>query len=252
MTGKTLKHIAFGEGKVTTITDNKIYAKFGEEEKVFKFPDAFERFLSTADPELTELVNASLLKKANEKKDNDKKATVVTDKKTATRVDYSYKSTKRHNSSISNSLLGPRSQGIDVDSEYEMFILVGYMAKPNRISSIEAEVPKDGRDLTFEKMFPGQKYRPIELGNTPSGMPNKLSPQFRINFVNLDNCPAKLKANMGKGNAGCAGRINKSKFVLELVMNYGFTFGEHQDIEFIKRNAENKGYIDAYYEGFNK
>ena len=94
-----------------------------------------------------------------------------------------------YESSTNNPLVGDRSQTISVRSEAEMFELVGYMATPGRVSSFEAEVPKDGRDVLFEKLFPGQPYRPIELGSTPSGMPNKLSPSFRINFANLRNCP---------------------------------------------------------------
>lgn len=115
---------------------------------------------------------------------------------------------------------------------------VGYMARPGRVNSIEAEVPKDGRDDDFDRMFPGQTYRPIELGDTLSGLPNKLSPQFRINLGNLSNCPYALKNNMGKGNGSCVGLINKSRFVIVIVRNYGFRFGDWQDRIAIRNIAE--------------
>lgn len=89
----------------------------------------------------------------------------------------------------SSCLVGPRAESISMSCE-QWFEVVGYMARPGRVSSFEAEIPKDGRDKVFENLFPGQVYRPIEPGDTPSGLPNKLGAQFRINFASLDNCPA--------------------------------------------------------------
>ena len=107
----------------------------------------------------------------------------------------------------SSCLVGPRAESISMSCE-QWFEVVGYMARPGRVSSFEAEIPKDGRDKVFEKLFPGQVYRPIELGDTPSGLPNKLGAQFRINFANLDNCPAVLNDSIRAGNGGCVGRIS--------------------------------------------
>ena len=149
-------------------------------------------------------------------------------------------------------MVGDRAQTINVRSEAEMFEIVGYMAKPGRIGSFEAEIPTDGRDKIFEKLFPGQTYRPIEMGDTPSGLPNKMGPQFRINFLDLRNCPEILKKNMGKGVGSCIGRINKSKFVVDLVQNYGFRFGRNQDVEAIRANAQKKGYLVAFEEGYSR
>lgn len=130
---------------------------------------------------------------------------------------------------------------------------LSYIASPGRVSSFEAEVPRDGRDETFESLFPGQKYRPIEMGETPSGMPNKLSPQFRINFSNLRNCPDILLKNMGKGNGpSCIGRINKSKFVIDLVQNYGFRFGSEQNISDIRSIAEKRGFLEEFENGYKR
>ena len=89
------------------------------------------------------------------------------------------------------------------------------------------------------------------MGETPSGMPNKLSPQFRINFADLRNCPEILLKNMGKGNGpSCVGRINKSRFVIDLVQNYGFRFGNVQDISGIRAIAERRGFLTEFERGY--
>lgn len=151
-----------------------------------------------------------------------------------------------------NPLLGPRSKSIAIASQNEMFEIVGYLAAPGRILSIEAEVPTDGRDKLFEEMFPGQTYRPIELGDTPSGMPNKLSPQFRLNLSNIRNCPPSLKAAVGVGTGSCVGRINRSKFVMDLVQNYGFKFGARQSTTLARGIAEQKGYLADFERGYSR
>lgn len=145
----------------------------------------------------------------------------------------------------SSCLVGPRAESISMSCE-QWFEVVGYMARPGRVSSFEAEIPKDGRDKVFENLFPGQVYRPIELGDTPSGLPNKLGAQFRINFASLDNCPAVLNDSIRAGNGGCVGRINKSRFVVDLVQFYGFHFGRHQDVATIRKIAEDNGYLEEF------
>ena len=157
---------------------------------------------------------------------------------------------KQYKPTTSSRLVGPRAESIPMTCE-QMFEVVGYMAHPGRVSSFEAEVPKDGRDKTFETLFPGQIYRSIELGDTPSGLPNKLGPQFRINFASLSNCPPVLKAYVRAGNAGCVGRINRSRFVVDLVQFYGFRFGKHQDISAIRKIAEENGYLEEFEAGYS-
>ena len=149
-----------------------------------------------------------------------------------------------------NMLAGERAMGISIYSLDEMFEIVGYLCTPGRVNSFEAEIPKDGRDDYFESIFPGQKYRPIELGYTPSGHPNKLGCQFRINLANVRNCPEKLLKNSGKGNGSSVRRINKSRFVLALVLDYGFVFGSYQNVSAIRANAVSKGYGDAFDRGY--
>ena len=130
-------------------------------------------------------------------------------------------------------------------------MIIGYLSKPGRISSIEAEIPKDGRDETFERLFPGQAYRPIQLGYTPNGMSNKSNCQFRINLSDITNCPEPLKSNLGAGNKSrnCVARINKSQFVMNLVVDYGFRFGDRQDFIKVRDLAVERGYLADYKRG---
>lgn len=248
-----VRHKAYGAGTVVNISETIIEVDFGGQLKKFQFPKAFGLFLSTDDPKLQEKISVAKekteaeLKAKAAKQTSGPQITPASLPKTASRkLSYAYES--RANSP----LVGERAQTISVRSEAEMFEIVGYMATPGRVSSVEAEVPKDGRDTTFERLFPGQTYRPIELGDTPSGMPNKLSPQFRINFANLRNCPETLLRNMGKGNGSCVGRINKSKFVIDIVQNYGFRFGDWQDISAIRSIAEKRGFLEEFESGYRR
>ena len=246
-----VRHSTFGIGNVRSIEDWYIEISFGGNIKKFQFPKAFEKFLETDDEELLQRIKAA---KEGSKKDLHSDAVISSSIAASSRT-----TTNRKNHfsgipferNVNNRLLGPRSQTIVVYSEGEMFELVGYIAAPGRVRSFEAEVPKDGRDDTFERLFPGQTYRPIEMGDTPSGMPNKLSSQFRINFSNLNNCPAPLMKNMGKGNSSCVGRINKSRFVLDLVQNYGFQFGDQQDVSRIRSIAKERGHLEDFNKGYS-
>lgn len=249
-----VKHKTFGNGTVKSIDGGYIEIDFNGQIKKFSFPKAFEAFLTTDDQNLIQRVNTAVQEaEARQKKENatnNKPQIVSSSTPIASSRSRSFSGSYSHG--ISHPLIGERAQTINVRSEEEMFELVGYMASPYRVSSFEAEVPKDGRDETFEKLFPGQTYRPIELGDTPSGMPNKLSPQFRINFSDLSNCPEILKSNMGKGTGSCVGRINKSRFVIDLVQNYGFRFGDRQDVSTIRSIAQKRGYIEAYERGYRR
>lgn len=246
-----VRHKTFGIGTVRSIDDWYIEISFGGNIKKFQFPKAFEKFLETDDEELLQRIKVAKDGSSRELHGGAVKTSSIAALSKTTTNRKSHLSGLPFERSVNNRLLGPRSQTINVYSEGEMFELVGYIAAPGRVSSFEAEVPKDGRDETFEKLFPGQTYRPIEMGDTPSGMPNKLSSQFRINFSNLRNCPMILKNNMGKGNSSCVGRINKSRFVLDLVQNYGFRFGDWQDVSRIRSIAEERGYLEDFNKGYS-
>lgn len=248
--GYIVKHRVFGQGEVKKIEDGFIRINFNNEVKSFQFPKAFGIFLETDDPQLMSLVNQA--KKAEESKalsENKPITQTMPMPQVFNRLD---RLSGYHNKSVSAALVGDRAQTISVNSEAEMFEIAGYMATPGRVNSFEAEVPKDGRDKTFESMFPGQTYRPIEMSFTPSGMPNKLSPQFRINFLSTRNCPSVLLRNMGKGNGSCVARINKSRFVLEMVQHYGFKFGDQQDIVAIREIASKNGYLEDFERGYKR
>ena len=238
-------HRVFGEGRVIKINNGYATVKFRNEEKTFVI-QGFDKYFEIPDPEFQSIV------------DEANKAVVKTvppvsnyrpeTPKPSYRPTFSYSA---HSGPTASSLLSPRAQTIIVPNESKMFEIVGYIARPGRVGSFEAEVPADGRDDVFEELFPGQTYRPITMGDTPSGMPNKLSSQFRINFSNLRNCPDILRNNMGAGNGGCVGRINKSKFVLTLVERYGFRFGDRQNVSEIRKIAEEKGYIEDFERGYS-
>ena len=223
-------HSIYGEGTVKSLNEKYIEVDYSGELHKHQFPKIFESFLTTDDLDLKRKISTAQ-EKAGEVPKQFQQAQI---KQQREQVPYKRPSKPLSfttDKSVHNPLLGDRARTIPVRSEAEMFEIVGYIASPGRVSSFEAEVPRDGRDETFESLFPGQKYRPIEMGETPSGMPNKLSPQFRINFSNLRNCPDILLKNMGKGNGpSCIGRINKSKFVIDLVQNYGFRFGSEQKL----------------------
>lgn len=246
-----VKHKAYGNGIVESIDGDHILVAFGNQIKKFQFPQVFEIFLMTDDSVLLEKIEDT--KKSNSKQISSKTnvASTLMPQNRETKVPTQQYNQPRDSGS-SNQLVGDRAQTISIYSEEEMYEIIGYMATPGRVNSIEAEVPKDGRDKIFERLFPGQKYRPIELGSTPSGMPNKLSPQFRINFGNLRNCPEVLMQNMGKGNSSCIGRINKSKFVIQVVQEYGFKFGDYQNMKAIRNISVKRGYSDAFDRGYSK
>ena len=248
--GYKVKHKSYGEGIVRDICDGIIAVEFGNQVKKFQFPKAFGPFWVSDNPELMEKVR--IARESLEKEEKKKSATDP-----VRQTNHSHTEGKRSdyhmgNQNTMNLLLGDRAQTINVGSDAEMFELVGYIAAPGRVSSFEAEVPKDGRDKVFESLFPGQTYRPITMGDTPSGLPNKIGPQFRINFADLHNCPDVIKNNIGIGNGSCVGRINKSRFVLDLVLNYGFQFGDYQNSPQIKSIANQRGYLREFEKGYNR
>lgn len=243
-----VKHKTFGDGIVTEINSDYIKIRFGNQTKIFQYPKAFGPFLVTD--------NEELLAQINDQRNNVSNKSESTIGPNNPSVHLSYpglqSTTFFHTQRVpgNESLLGNRAQSIDFESESERFECIGYIANSRHVSSFEAEVPKDGRDQIFERLYPGQKYRPIETGVTPSGMPNKISSQFRINFIDLRNCPIALKRNIGKGNGGCVGRINKSRFVLELVQHYGFRFGDRQEVDCIRDIARRSGYLREFEKGY--
>ena len=239
--GQHVMHGKYGVGVVVEISAEKIIVDFNGYTTTFLFPDAFEKHLKAVDVEFSKCVADALTEKASRE--------VASNRETVrdyAKPEYSRQTELGY---TINPLLGERSKTITFSSESDAFLVIGYLSAPNRISSIEAEVPMDGRNREFERLFPGQPYRPIMLSYTPSGMPNKLSPQFRINLSNITNCPRVLRDNLGVGNGSCAARINKSRFVVTLVQKYGFQFGDRQNRDQIREIAERAGHLDDFIRG---
>lgn len=126
------------------------------------------------------------------------------------------------------------SRALDIDVNIADFCLIlGYLCAPGRVGLIEAQIPQE-KAFAFEREFPNEEYYPITQGKTLGGHTMKRSHQLRIYFNNINNCPAALSPFLGKGNASYVKRINKGKFVEKIVKNYGFQFGEYQDVSAIR------------------
>lgn len=243
-----VKHKKFGNGTVVSIYGNYIEVRFGNELKKFMFPNAFDNnMLETDDTALQAKVEQAL--KAVGKQYHAKrnvKPTVFTSSANS-------KDVVNKIQAFSSSFIGARSGFIDFKNDDELFEVVGYLAKPGRLASIWAEIPNDGREADFKRMFPGQTYMPITNTTTSGGLASKFAPQFRINLSDKSNCPDILHPAIGKGlGAAVVGRINKSKFVVQLVHFFGFQFGNKQDVTRIKNIVSNLGYMDAFNRGFNR
>ena len=243
-----VKHKKLGNGTVVSIYGNYIEVRFGNDIKKFMFPNAFDNnMLETDDPALQAKVEQAL--KAVGKQYHAKRIV----KPTASIFPANSKVVVNRIQAFSSSFIGTRSGFIDFKNDDELFEVVGYLAKPGRLAGIWAEIPNDGREADFKKMFPGQTYMPITNKTTSGGLAAKFAPQFRINLSDMSNCPAILRPAIGKGlGATVVGRINKSKFVVQLVHFFGFQFGNKQNVTQIRNIVSKFGYMDAFNRGFNR
>lgn len=115
----------------------------------------------------------------------------------------------------------------------ELCLILGYLASPDRIGRIEAQVPEDKAHI-FLREFPNSPYYPITQGETSGGNVMKQGCQLRIYFNNIDNCPGILRTYLGVGTGKYVKRINKGQFVERIVKYYGFAFGDNQSIVAIR------------------
>ena len=132
------------------------------------------------------------------------------------------------------SVLGRNAKDINVGVA-DLCLILGYLATPNRIGLIEAQIPED-KAFLFERDFPDAPYYPIKQGETSGGNLMKQGCQLRIYLNNIYNCPSILIPYLGVGVGKSVKRINKGRFVESIVKNYGFSFGENQSTSVI-RNA---------------
>ena len=244
-----VKHNKFGEGKYVNIYGQYIEVQFSAGLKKFMFPNAFDNnVLDTEDPWLTNKIRQAL--NAVGKQYHAPQSDMAKFTKTSP---VNSKDIVRKIQAFSSSFIGQRSGYIDFNSDDELFEVIGYLAKPGRIAGIWAEVPNDSRETDFKRLFPGQAYLPITMSTTPGGQPNKYSPQFRINLSDKTNCPSILRPAIGKGlGTSIVGRINKSKFVVQLVHFFGFQFGDTQNVSAIRNKVTKYGYIKAFDRGYKR
>ena len=242
-----VKHKTFGKGKYVNIYGNYIEIQFNNGLKKFMFPNAFDNnMLETDDPWLINKIRQTLNAVG---KQYHAPQTVLS----ASSPRPNSKDVVRKIQAFSSSFIGDRSGYINFNSDDELFEVVGYLAKPGRLAGIWAEIPNDYREADFKRLFPGQPYLPITMTTTSGGLPNKFSPQFRINLGDMTNCPAILKPAIGKGlGKAIVGRINKSKFVVQLVHYFGFQFGDTQNVSTIKNIVAGYGYTKAFNRGYNR
>jgi len=131
------------------------------------------------------------------------------------------------------SMLHDRAEDIPFANLNDFYEVIGYLCTPGRVQSIDAEVP-ESLVQTFYSQYPGS-CMPISESITPSGLPGKYSVQFRINFLNVDNAPMCIIPYLKEGQGiSIVNRINKSRFVENLVLNHGFTFGTTQNATLIR------------------
>ena len=242
-----VKHKTFGEGKYVSIYGNYIEIQFSNGLKKFMFPNAFDNnMLETDEPWLINKIREALNAVGKQYHAPQTVLSVPSPRPNS-------KDVVRKIQAFSSSFIGERSGSIDFKSDDELFEVVGYLAKPGRLAGIWAEIPNDDREADFKRLFPGQPYMPITMNITPSGRPSKFSPQFRINLGDMTNCPAILKPAIGKGlGKAIVGRINKSKFVVQLVHYFGFQFGDTQNVSTIKNIVTGYGYTKAFNRGYNR
>ena len=244
-----VKHKTFGEGKYVNIYGHYIEIQFIDGLKKFMFPNAFDNnMLETDDPWLINKIRQAL-NAVGKQYHAPQTGTTVPPKITPANS----RDVVRKIQAFSSSFIGDRSGFIDFNSDDELFEVVGYLAKPGRLAGIWAEIPNDYREADFKRLFPGQPYLPITMTTTSGGLPSKFSPQFRINLGDMRNCPAILKPVIGKGlGKTIVGRINKSKFVVQLVHYFGFQFGDTQNVSAIKNIVAGYGYTKAFNRGYNR
>ena len=243
-----VNHKKFGKGIVSSIAGTIINIEFKNGEmKKFAFPDAFDSFIRTDDEELLNLIEIAKgeQKVRNEEKERKKEEErKAIHERLAQNAKYKNRTWERgvRTNPLNGEFNGPRSQTIVFDSENERWECIGYLV--SHAKQILAEVPKNGMERDFEREFPDQPYSAITVReNRATGLPVKLAPQFRI-VLDKHPCENSLRLHVSKDN-----RINRSGFVLDLVQNYDFRFGNIQDVEKIRAKAVKQNHLEDFERG---
>ncbi len=132
-------------------------------------------------------------------------------------------------------------------SEAELCFILGYLATPNRIKYIEAQVPY-GKESMFENAYPGQNYDEMKITS------DKQSFQFRIILNYNGNCPSALAAALTSGGGAFYNNcISRGRFIEKIINEYGFEFFNAPN-EAVIRNLvarRHPGYIQEFDDGYN-
>lgn len=139
------------------------------------------------------------------------------------------------------------NRALDIEcSEQDLCYILGYLATPNRIHYIEAQVPY-GKEYIFENAYPGQHYEHMR----PTS--DKQSFQLRIIMNYNGNCPDIIWNVLSDGAGGCNNCISRGRFVERLVNEYGFDFFQNIDGNQVRRIVAMKHptFLKDFEEGYN-
>lgn len=131
-------------------------------------------------------------------------------------------------------------------SEQELCYILGYLATPNRIKYIEAQVPF-GKEEIFESAYPGQYYEHMKETS------DKQSFQFRIILNYNGNCPDIIMNVLSDGAGGYNNCISRGKFIERIINEYGFEFLKSADVCKIKKivTIEHPMYVRDFEDGYD-
>lgn len=253
--GTIVSHSAFGNGTITKLEDGYMEISFPKGDKKFVFPDSIGTFIKTDDAELL-----AYAKEQKDRKDFEKAAQAAAQKAAAEekqrqqqleRQSMKKKPDYTYTGDFETPLLGRRSLDIEFKTKEDFYEALGYLAKPGIIAYYQAEVPDDGKDALFEKLFPDQEFRVISVNSGSGGQATKQGCQFRINLSSIKNCPDSLKPHLGTAAGAWVGRINRSRFALKLVQKHGFRFGYSQNYNDIYSKVPEQ-YQKSFLKGYNR
>jgi hypothetical protein len=168
--GEVVTHAKFGQGTVISQSGDYITVEFSCGKKIFAYPDSIGVYLQPTSPSFVQMAEQrkAEIQRQKEAEQAAAEAERVNSAESFERATHAVSPT-----STLQQLAGFRAQTIRFRDQDELFEALGYMATPGRLKSIDAEVPCDGREAIFRQLFPGQKYMPITINKTPSGMPSK-------------------------------------------------------------------------------
>ena len=126
----------------------------------------------------------------------------------------------------------------------ELYYSLGWLAK--HIGSVSAALPK-WLGPEFERHFGSEAPKTLKEGLTSGGHEMQRDYSFKCSLVKLKSTtiPAYLQTYVTEDNKG----IHNTKFIWNLVDNYGFCFGKTQDVSTIKSTVPTT-YLTYFEAGF--